>query len=129
MSIRAFVILGLAATLAGCASFRVSPMLAEAREAYEEARSGPAEEYAPDLVYEARAALEQAERAHERDPGSTEEEHLAYLAHRRALMAMASADERIAYEETDAAHRRFETELVVQRDEENRASARLQPAR
>ena len=44
-------------TLVGCAS-RVSPMLVEAREAYEEARTGPADEYAPDLVFDARTALE-----------------------------------------------------------------------
>lgn len=123
---RAAISIALFLGLGGCASSRVSPMLAEAREAYDEASSGPADEYAPDLVYEARTALEQAERAHARDPGSTEEEHLAYLAHRRALMAMASADERVAYEETESARRNFETELVAQRDAANTSSARFQ---
>jgi outer membrane protein OmpA-like peptidoglycan-associated protein len=101
-------------------------MLAEAREAYEEARTGPANKYAPDLVYEARTSLEEAERAHVREPGSAVEEHLAYLAHRRALMAMASADERVAHEETASARQRFDTELVAQRDEANASSSRFQ---
>jgi outer membrane protein OmpA-like peptidoglycan-associated protein len=116
----------LAVGLGACASSRVSPMLAEAREAYEEARTGPANKYAPDLVYEARTSLEEAERAHMREPGSAVEEHLAYLAHRRSLMAMASADERVAYEEAASARQRFDTELVAQRDEANASSSRFQ---
>jgi outer membrane protein OmpA-like peptidoglycan-associated protein len=103
--------------LAACASARPSPMLVEAREAYQEARTGPANKYAPDLVYEARTALGEAERAHARDPGSDREEHLAYLAQRRALMAMASADERVAHEDAAEARKTFETVLVTQRDQ------------
>lgn len=115
--IRAFLPIGLAAGLGACASARPSPMLVEAREAYEEASTGPANKYAPDLVYEARIALEDAERAHVRASGSEREAHLAYLAQRRALMAMASADERVAHEEAAEARATFETVLVSRRDD------------
>jgi outer membrane protein OmpA-like peptidoglycan-associated protein len=126
-TIRSFVplsLLGLA--IAACASARPSPMLVEARDAYDEARTGPANKYAPDLVYEARTKLEEAERAHQRDPGSDAEEHLAYLAHRRALLAMASADERVAHEEAAEARKQFETVLVTQRNEAMSSRSRFQ---
>jgi outer membrane protein OmpA-like peptidoglycan-associated protein len=124
--IRSIAPVGLVILLGACASTRPSPMLVEAREAYDEARTGPANKYAPDLVYEARTKLEDAERAHQRDPGSDAEEHLAYLAHRRALLAMASADERVAHEESAEARKQFETVLVSQRDEAVSSRSRFQ---
>jgi outer membrane protein OmpA-like peptidoglycan-associated protein len=116
-TIRMLAPVGLALALGACATSRPSPMLVEARETYDEARTGPANKYAPDLVYEARTSLEDAERAHARDPGSDTEEHLAYLAHRRTLLAMAAADERVAHEDAATARKQFETVLVSQRDE------------
>jgi len=124
--IRSLAPVGLALVLGACASSRPSAMLVEAREAYDEARTGPANKYAPDLVYEARTKREDAERAHQRDPGSDTEEHLAYLAHRRALLAMASADERVAHEESAEARKQFETVLVTQRDEAMSSRSRFQ---
>jgi outer membrane protein OmpA-like peptidoglycan-associated protein len=102
---------------AACATTHPSPMLVEARRDYQAAKNGPAGKYVPDLVYEAKTALDKAERAHSRDPGSKEEEHLAYLAHRRTLLASSAAEQHMAHEEALQADREFKTVLVSQRDE------------
>jgi len=104
-------------TIAACATTQPSPMLVEARADYDAARTGPPGEYVPDMVYEAKKALDQAERAHERDPGSYEEEHLAYLAHRRTLLAVSAAEQRMAVADAGKAKRTFETVLMSQRNE------------
>jgi outer membrane protein OmpA-like peptidoglycan-associated protein len=46
----------------------------------------------PDDLLTARQALDAAERAHEDDPGSNREAHLAYLAERKARIAIVSGD-------------------------------------
>ena len=102
---------------AACATSHPSAMLIEARKEYDAAKNGPAGKFVPDLVYEAKTALDKAERAHSRDPGSNEEEHLAYLAHRRSLLAVSAAEQHMAHEEAQQADREFKTVLVSQRDE------------
>jgi len=102
---------------AACATTQPSPMLVEARKEYDAAKNGPAGKFVPDLVYEAKTTLDKAERAHSRDPGSKDEEHLAYLAHRRTLLAVSAAEEHMAHEEAAKADREFETVLVSQRNE------------
>jgi outer membrane protein OmpA-like peptidoglycan-associated protein len=109
---------------AACATTQPSPMLVEARESYDEAKNGPAGKFVPDLVYEAKTALDKAERAHARDPGSSEEEHLAYLAHRRTLLAKSAAESRMAHDDAMKADRAFETVLVSQRNEANEKVAK-----
>lgn len=109
---------------AACATTQPSPMLVEARETYDEAKNGPAGKFVPDLVYEAKTALDKAEREHARDPGSNEEEHLAYLAHRRALLAKSAAESRVAHNDAMKADRTFETVLVSQRNEANEKVAK-----
>lgn len=104
---------------AACATTQPSPMLVDARQSYDEAKNGPAGKYVPDLVYEAKTALDKAERAHSRDPGSSEEEHLAYLAHRRTLLAKSEAENRMAHTDAQKADKAFETVLVSQRNEAN----------
>lgn len=71
-----------------CASTGPSPELLDARRAYETARVSPDVRYTPDRVLEAKQALDRAEYAHEKDPGSYKERSLAYIAERRAELAV-----------------------------------------
>lgn len=90
--------------------------LVNARRTYQEAAHGPANETAPAEVYEAKKALMRAERAHEKDPGSNIERDLAYVATRRAELAMAQADMKDAQAKAEAAHAKRLTTLEDQRD-------------
>lgn len=91
--------------------------LINARNTYQQAAHGPANEKAPAEVYEAKKALMRAERAHEKDPGSDYERDLAYVATRRAELAMAQADLKEAEAKAEAAKARRLTMLEEQRDE------------
>jgi outer membrane protein OmpA-like peptidoglycan-associated protein len=93
-----------------------SDQLVDARQAYGQAYASEANQLVPDRVYEARIALEAAERQHERDAGSEEEKHLAYVAHRKALIAMAEAQRSAAEQATQDAVRDREDALISQRD-------------
>jgi outer membrane protein OmpA-like peptidoglycan-associated protein len=62
--------------------------LIDARRAYESARTSQAATYTPSRVLEAKQALDRAERAHEDDANSNEERSLAYIAQRRAELAV-----------------------------------------
>ncbi len=73
-----------------CASKMPSAELVDARQAYARASRGPAAQSNPAGLYESRQALEVAERKHDDDPGSAEEKHLSYLAHRKTLQADAN---------------------------------------
>jgi outer membrane protein OmpA-like peptidoglycan-associated protein len=73
---------------AGCATTAPSPELIDARRAYESARTSQAATYTPSRVLEAKQALDRAERAHEDDANSNEERSLAYIAQRRAELAV-----------------------------------------
>jgi outer membrane protein OmpA-like peptidoglycan-associated protein len=73
---------------AGCASTSPSPELIDARRAYDSARTSQAASYTPSRVLEAKQALDRAERAHEEDANSNEERSLAYIAQRRAELAV-----------------------------------------
>jgi outer membrane protein OmpA-like peptidoglycan-associated protein len=75
-------------TLAACSSAGPSPQLIDARRAYDVARTSPAAAYTPSRVLEAKQALERAERAHQDDPASQEEVSHAYVAQRRAELAV-----------------------------------------
>ena len=72
----------------GCASSQPTPELLDARRAYETARTNPDARYTPDRVLEAKQALDRAEYAHRDDPGSDSEKGLAYIAERRAELAV-----------------------------------------
>ncbi len=99
-----------------CATATPSAQLVDARQAYNDARNGYANEHVPDHVYEASVALQKAERAHERKPGSEREQHLSYVAHRKALEAKALADERVARTDIEEADETKESVLMAQRD-------------
>jgi outer membrane protein OmpA-like peptidoglycan-associated protein len=73
--------------LSGCAGAPPPPELLDARSAYIRASSGPAAQYKPDSIHEAKVALEKAEIAYEDDPRSEATKHIAYLALRRTELA------------------------------------------
>lgn len=91
--------------------------LLNARRAYEQAANGPANEQAPAEVYEAKKALMRAELAHEKDPGSNYERDMAYIATRRAELALAQAERKLAEAKAEAAKARRLAMLEEQRDQ------------
>jgi outer membrane protein OmpA-like peptidoglycan-associated protein len=74
-----------------CGSSQPTPELVDARRAYDDASRGKANELVPDKLLEAKQALEQAERYHGDEPGSFGEKSLAYIAQRKAMLAVAYA--------------------------------------
>ena len=91
---------GLAAaalTLSACATTAPSKELIDARKAYDNAAQSENAHLRPDELVDAEQALQAAETAHKDDAGSREEKHLAYVAERRAQLAI-SGGNRAAYE-------------------------------
>lgn len=78
---------------AGCASDAPSTHLKHARAEYTRTERSQANQLVPAQVYEAKKALDKAERAHEDDPRSYAERSLAYVAYRKAELAMSAARE------------------------------------
>lgn len=85
----ASLVCGLAFAGSACGSTAPTQQLVDARRTYNEASSGEAARLTPDKLLTAQQALQQAEAAHEEDPGSAQEAHLAYMAARRSAMAIA----------------------------------------
>lgn len=79
-------------TALACAATGPTPQLLDARRAYDTARTSPEAQYSPDRVLEAKQALDRAEYAHKDDPGSFQEKSLAYIAERRAELAVVYGD-------------------------------------
>jgi outer membrane protein OmpA-like peptidoglycan-associated protein len=88
-SVLAISLGAVALTLLACRSSPPTPQLVNARRAYDLAQVSPGAQLTPDQLREARQALDAAEAMHERDPGSTGEAHLAYLADRKAQQSLA----------------------------------------
>lgn len=82
--------------LAGCMSTRPPQELVDARAAYARAYVGPAAQANVAGLYDAKSALDEAETKYADDPTSEEARHLAYLAHRRILLAETNARATIA---------------------------------
>src|SRR5690606_21539125 len=74
-----------------CASTKPSVQLEDARQQYFRAQEYHASQLDQVALHDAEKALKRAERAHEQDPGSDKEINLAYIAQRRAQLAMARA--------------------------------------
>jgi len=113
-------------TALGCASTGPTPELLDARRAYEAARVAPEVRYTPERVLEAKRALERAEYAHDNDPGSFEEKSLAYIAARRAELAVVygqyEADRRVRW--TADAQYRSREDALRREAEKNAAETR-----
>ena len=63
----------------------------DARSAYQHAQSGPAAQYKPDQVHEAKVALDKAEQSFVDDPADQKTKDLAYVAQRKSELAEANA--------------------------------------
>ncbi len=83
-----------AAFLVACGASTPAPELVAARNAYSEAKKGPAADMAPARLEEARQALKEAEREFEEDRKSEEAKTAAYIAVRRAEIATLRGNER-----------------------------------
>jgi outer membrane protein OmpA-like peptidoglycan-associated protein len=90
----------LAAT--ACASSTPTPELVNARQAYDRARTDPTASLVPDSVLGAKQALDKAESVHNSDPQSDAERSYAYVAQRRAELALALGDNAKAKQQADA---------------------------
>ncbi len=101
----------------GCATTSPSQHLVDARANYAKARNGAAYEYEPDLVHDASVALDKADEAYIRSPGSEKERHLAYIADRKALLAIAAAEGQVARDDLEEAEHARTKVLQAQRDE------------
>lgn len=75
---------------------RASPELVDARRAYAEAQASSVAEANPAGLYEARRALESAERLERDDPGSAGARNLAYIARQKTTLAEVNARAAIA---------------------------------
>jgi outer membrane protein OmpA-like peptidoglycan-associated protein len=100
----------------GCGSAAVSPELVDARRTVQEARNSLAADLEPDELRQAEQLLGQAEHAAN---GTEREQYLAYLADRRARVAMANA------RQTHVAHQMDEAEARYHRDLESVTIARI----
>jgi outer membrane protein OmpA-like peptidoglycan-associated protein len=116
----------LALALGGCAS-KPSPELVDARRAYDRAEDSPAPKRDPRDLERAKLALDRAEEAHEADPGSAREQHLAQTAKRRADEArLRSEDRQARLEDTTAT---ASAERARQRHADDVAAARVERER
>jgi outer membrane protein OmpA-like peptidoglycan-associated protein len=79
-----------AALLVACGSATPSEELQAARSTYEEAHQSQARELVPDQLLEARQALDAAEAEFDDDENSPRARTLAYIAHRKALLAISA---------------------------------------
>jgi outer membrane protein OmpA-like peptidoglycan-associated protein len=87
----------------GCASAPTPPELMDARSAYIRAEAGPAAQYKPDQLHEAKMALDRAEKSYSDDPGKQKTRDLAYVAQRRSELAESQArDAKLAQEKAQA---------------------------
>jgi outer membrane protein OmpA-like peptidoglycan-associated protein len=75
------------ALAAGCATANPPQELVDARASYSKAEQGPAKQYKPDQLHEARTELDRAEDAFKQDPGAEATKTAAYLADRKAQLA------------------------------------------
>jgi outer membrane protein OmpA-like peptidoglycan-associated protein len=96
-----FVAACLCGSLAGCASTRVPTELMDAREAYNRVSQGQAAKLTPAELYEAKQALDRAERAYADDADDAKD--LAYIAERKAELVDSHAGTAAAAYETSAA--------------------------
>lgn len=95
----------LAAT--ACAASTPTPELVNARQAYDRARTDPTASLVPDSVLSAKQALDKAEAVHEKDPQSDAERSYAYVAQRRAELALALGENARTKQQADVASAQY----------------------
>ena len=102
MKISTFAVVTSFLAATGCAASTPTPELVSARQAYDHARTDPSAQLVPASVLSAKQALDRAESAHEQDSQSDEERSFAYVAQRRAELALALGENAKAKQEADA---------------------------
>jgi outer membrane protein OmpA-like peptidoglycan-associated protein len=107
--IKYLVLVALTAFLVSCATTTIPPELSNARQAYQQASSGPAAQLTPASLQKAKQALERAELSFSNDPKSYQTRDLAYVAERKALMAEALASIAAHKSSTIGANREYQT--------------------
>jgi len=107
--IKYLVLVALTAFLVSCATTTIPPELSNARQAYQQASSGPAAQLSPGSLQKAKQALERAELSFSNDPKSYQTRDLAYVAERKALMAEALASIAAHKSSTIGANREYQT--------------------
>ena len=86
-----FVVVVAMSSAVGCMPARPPQELVDARAAYARAYVGPAAQANVQGLHDAKNALDEAEAKYADEPSSEEARHLAYLAHRRVLVAETNA--------------------------------------
>ena len=94
-----------AIALLACGSSLPPNELVDARATYEKARTGAAAHLKPELLHEAKVALDQAEAAFNDDGAADRPRDLAYVAQRKAEIAIAVAGQAAAIAQKDQAAR------------------------
>jgi outer membrane protein OmpA-like peptidoglycan-associated protein len=77
--------------LVACGSTLPPRELTDARSMYEKAKTGQASQLKPEVVHEAKVALDQAEQSFADDPSSDRTRDLSYIAGRKAELSIAQA--------------------------------------
>ena len=114
-----------AAALAGCAGGTPRELL-DARYAYQRASTGPAAQYSPAYLAQARAALDAANRSFESSKGSERTRTLAYVALRKAQIAETRAQIALAERERQQADQQLQ---AARASDQARLRAELEQAR
>ena len=99
----AWRIVGASILLAACGSSLPPRELTDARSAFEKAKTGQASQLKPELVHEAKVALDQAEQSFGDDATSDRTRDLSYIAGRKAELAMALAGQSGAVQQKEQA--------------------------
>jgi len=103
MKISAIAVVSSFLAATACAASTPTPELVSARQAYERARTDPSAPLVPDSVLSAKQSLDKAEAVHDKDPQSDEERSYAYVAQRRAELAMTLGENAKNKQQADAA--------------------------
>lgn len=115
----------------GCGAGRPPNQLVDARTAYQQVSTSPTASLAGTSLFEARQALDAAERAYQAND-MTKAKNLAYIAHRKALVAQARADTIHAMETKRVALADFqhfrEMQAIATREQLERAKGALASA-
>lgn len=97
--------LALGVFLAGCAAAQTPKELVDARSAYDRAQASKAAELTPVPLHDAKQALDAAERAFALDDDSDATRDLAYVAERKAQLAVAQGNTALAQAQREQAQR------------------------
>jgi outer membrane protein OmpA-like peptidoglycan-associated protein len=105
MLMNAWRIAAASVLLIACGSSLPPRELVDARSSYEKAKTGQASQLKPDLVHEAKVALDQAEASFNDDPNGDRTRDLSYIAGRKSELAMAQAGQAAAIQQKEQASR------------------------